>query len=153
MSLRTIGLDDISDYLSGLPEHLNDAALNAINQTISQHKSRLARLIAARADIPLSALRSRKRVQSKRAKKDNLIGVLWGGFNPIPADEAGRTASQFLGAFEWGGKIFKRRGKSRLPIDRIMVDMRAAMGEMERQEAELARALKENFEKEIGARL
>lgn len=150
MSISTIGFDAIGDYFSGLPDHLNDAALNAINQTISEHKSRIARLIAARADIPLSVLKSRQRVQSRRAKKNNPIGVLWGGFNPIPADQAGRTASQFPGAFEWSGMIFKRRGKSRLPIDRILINLNDAMFEMEQQEEALARALKENFEKAAG---
>lgn len=153
MSISTIGLDAISDYFSGLPEHLNDAALNAINQTISQHKSRIGRLIAARADIPLSVLKSRQRVQSRRAKKNNPIGVLWGGFNPIPADQAGRTASQFPGAFEWSGMIFKRRGKSRLPIDRIMLNLRDSMNVLYEQEPILAQALKENFEKEAGVLL
>ena len=96
---------------------------------------------------------------------------MWLGINPIPADkikgyvtDGGRTVTGRLilslggsvdtTAFKAGdGKVFRRKGSSRLPIMRITAEIPGAAEAMDRAIAVAEQELLDNFEKEAGALL
>jgi hypothetical protein len=145
------GDQQINAWLAELPPGLDEAAIEAINQTVRQYGPRLSALVADAAGVPKSVLSGRKRIQRRLAKKGNPLGVLWAGLNPIPAEEAGKTPADYDRAFYWGPRIFQRvEGAPRLPVRRVYHPLADAAGSVAGLEGDIAQSLKDNFEKALG---
>ena len=168
ISSSVSGIAEVEAYLRDLPPELDKASIKAINQTIRQHKSKIAGLIAAAEGVPKSVLTRRRRMQSRLAKQNQPLGVLWAGLNPLPAIDLGKTPADFSGSFyatvKPGGQpyrgIFERiagvyspsrlaiwgkSNKHTQAIRQVWTQLTQADGVMRQQEAVVAQALLDNF--------
>jgi hypothetical protein len=120
--------------------------VRAINKTLTWAVSHGLRAIASANDVPLKALRGRRRGRKRNASRRNLTGQAWFGTLPVLASDVGKPRQTRLGAR--AGKhafpgafvatmpsghigIFKRRSASRLPIVEQVVQLSAAESAIE----------------------
>lgn len=125
--------------LNATNAQVDRAALRAVNKTIVWARSQGGRRLAREHDLPLKSLRPRMRLF--KASPGDLRGTAWFGVRPIKAIYAGSPqrsgtgtkvrkhffASGFVARMPSGHRgVFKRRGKSRLPIEEQTIPLRTA---------------------------
>lgn len=139
MTTLNIKLENVNDVIADFnakPGQVERAGKRAINKTLDRIQSAGFRELSKAHDIPAKALRPRGRYRGrvvKRRPKRGASGYVWFGRNPVKTGYIGslRQAPDYGGAFArkyffQGGflvalksghtGIFKRKGKSRLPI-------------------------------------
>jgi hypothetical protein len=134
-------LASIQTALDERPAQAGRALVRAINKTLTWAVSQGLRAIARENDIPLKALRGRRRGRKRNASRRRLTGTAWFGTLPVRASDVGAPRQTRAGAR--AGKhffdrafvarvtsghigIFKRAGHSRLPILEQVVRLQAA---------------------------
>jgi len=134
-------LASIQVALNERPEQAGRALVRAINKTLTWAVSQGLRAIASANDVPLKALRGRRRGRKRNASRRNQVGTAWFGILPVRASDVGTPRQSRLGAR--AGKhffsgafvatmpsghigIFKRRTQSRLPIIEQVVRLQSA---------------------------
>ena len=124
------GLDTVAATFGALPDQAERASKRAIRKATRSLASRIGRGLAKTHGIPLKAVKSRRRVIVSRTTP----GLVWVGYNPIAAIYLGNArqlktgvrigSRRYDGAFLATMKsghfgVFRRRGKSRLPIEEV----------------------------------
>ena len=122
------------------PEQAGRAMVRTINKTLTWVRSQLSRRVAKESGLPVKPIRNRIRI--KRASRRSVAGHAWLGINPIPAIYAVRNprpGPPYRGLGVRAGKtffrsafiypvygvlnVFKRTGKSRLPVKRQDIEL------------------------------
>lgn len=102
--------------LGVLEADIKRAIETATRKTFKWAERKAARDIATETGVPYRAARTRTRARYSLTGS----GVIWFGLNPVSVKYLG--AKERKGAFAaeaLGGHSFKRRGRARLPIDKI----------------------------------
>jgi hypothetical protein len=106
----------VKDALGVLEADIKAAVETATRRTFRWAERKAARDIASETGIPYRAARTRTRARYQLTGR----GVIWFGLNPVSVKYLG--AKERKGAFAaemLGGHWFKRRGRARLPIDKV----------------------------------
>lgn len=150
--------------LKSRPAQATRALVRAINKTLTWAVSQGLRAIARQHEVPLKALRGRRRGSVRRASRVSLTGTAWFGTRPIRASALGTPRQTRLGAragSHFFAKafvatmpsghlgIFKRRDRSRLPIVEQTVHLSAAKTALDPVQAGLADRLQKTFLQEL----
>jgi len=158
MISASVSLDDkaVLGVIDALPKTVLRAQRSAVSTTTTWARKRLQSRVIAKTGIPSRVFR-RFRIKSKRKRE---TGVVWFGVNPIKAGYVGKVSQDVGGAFagdyyfEKGfvasmrsghRSIFKRKGKSRLPIVEQVVDIQAGVDLAEEVAREAQQQLRERF--------
>jgi hypothetical protein len=158
------GLAAVEAALVARPAQATRALVRAINKTLSWATSQGQRAIAAKHNIPLKALRARRRTAVARATSKHLSGRAWFGTAPIKAAYLGTPrqtkAGARVGRLAFAGAfvapmpsghvgIFRRLGTSRLPIVEEEVRLTAAEQALSGVKSQLAERLQTVFFQEM----
>lgn len=160
----------IQTELTARPHQASVALVRAINKTLNWARSQGLRSIAAEHGIPLKTLRGNKSERRRgrgivrSAIRTNITGWVWFGTRPIKASYLGTLRQQPLGAM--AGKhsfpggfvatmptghigIFRRSGRSRLPIQEEVVRLEATQQALASVMAGVADRLQKTFLQEL----
>lgn len=116
MIFATANLERVKQALGVLEADIKRAIETATRRAFRWAERKAARDIATEAGIPYRAARTRTRARYALTGR----GVVWFGLNPVSVKYLG--AKERKGAFtadKLNGHWFKRRGRARLPIDKI----------------------------------
>jgi len=154
----------IAAALNAQPAMAQRALVRTINKVLNSVRSQGLRAIARTHDIPYSALRKRRRAAVVRASRQDLTGRAWFGTVPVKASYLGKPRQSRLGAkvgrHKFDGAfvattptghvgIFKRAGRSRLPIEEQVVKLSAARAALSPVEAGVADQVEKVFQQEM----
>jgi len=154
----------IAAALKAQPAMAQRALVRTINKVLNSVRSQGLRAIARTHDMPYSALRKRRRGAVARASRRDLSGLVWFGTAPVKASYLGKPRESnrgarvgrhsFEGAFVATTPsghigIFKRRGRSRLPIAEQVVKLSAARAALAPIEAGVADQVEKVFRQEL----
>jgi hypothetical protein len=133
-------LSSVQTALRERPEQARKALVRSINKTLEFVRSRASRGIAREHGFPLKAMKGRIRISKANSRKTS--GHAWFGVKPIPAIfavknkkpgppwrglgvRAGKTffRSAFIYPVYGVLNVFKRTGKSRLPVKRQDIEL------------------------------
>lgn len=136
-------LQKLKAYAQGTPIVANKAAYRAINKTLKWLDTQGRRAVAKEFGLPVRAMTRAKRIKRVNATSRRLSGILWLGIAPVKAAYFGKPRQlkkgakagkkTFPGAFVATMRsghigIFRRKGKSRLPIREVRVPLQGAQG-------------------------
>jgi hypothetical protein len=155
---------EVEEALQAFPRQAARAAVRAVNKTLAWVGTHGSRAIARDNDVPLKALRQRRRVRIGKASPSQLRGVAWFGVVPIAASYVGALRQTRTGArvgkhaFEGGfiatmptghTGIFSRLGKTRLKIREERVDLDGASAALASLRAQVPARLRTTFIQEF----
>lgn len=137
------------------------AMSSSLNEVASKVRTDVAREVATSAQVPQRLVRQRLRIT--RAKRNKLIARVWAGTRPIslkrlrPVQQrkgvrAGKRSvrSGFI-VENLGGHVFKRKGQSRLPIQKqtVAIASPATSAIKSASRAHMKRTLPKIFERKL----
>lgn len=123
-------IDALARSVEATEADVTKAMNRALSRTARHVFTQVRRSVSKSAMVPQKVLRSRLRLRvSRRAGQ----AVIWVGLNPLNPTRIGarqtktgvtaRGRRRFPGAFIARGRVFKRRGQGRLPLDTPTIEI------------------------------